>query len=81
MLILKMAWRNVWRNARRSTITIAAMTLAIGLIPFDPGEGRLGNRRCAKTEMDERLAQLLRAHADGRVMQKTLSLLPARSRK
>lgn len=29
MLILKMAWRNVWRNHRRSLITIAAMTLAL----------------------------------------------------
>ena len=27
--ILKMAWRNVWRNWRRSGITIAAMTLAL----------------------------------------------------
>lgn len=29
MNLLKMAWRNVWRNSRRSFITIAAMTLAL----------------------------------------------------
>ena len=29
MNVLKMAWRNVWRNHRRSGITIAAMTLAL----------------------------------------------------
>ncbi len=29
MSVFKMAWRNVWRNKRRSTVTIAAMTLAL----------------------------------------------------
>ena len=29
MKVLKMAWRNVWRNHRRSGITIAAMTIAL----------------------------------------------------
>ncbi|HMV65637.1 MAG TPA: ABC transporter permease [Myxococcota bacterium] len=29
MRLLVMAWRNVWRNSRRSTITIAAMALAV----------------------------------------------------
>lgn len=29
MNLVKMAWRNVWRNHRRSGITIAAMTLAL----------------------------------------------------
>ncbi len=29
MMLLKMAWRNVWRNHRRSSITIVAMTLAL----------------------------------------------------
>jgi len=27
----KMAWRNIWRNRRRTTVTIAAMTLAVFL--------------------------------------------------
>lgn len=31
MNILKMAWRNVWRNHRRSWITIAAMALALAV--------------------------------------------------
>src|SRR5215510_2423413 len=29
MSVFKMAWRNVWRNRRRSIVTIAAMTLAL----------------------------------------------------
>jgi ABC-type lipoprotein release transport system permease subunit len=29
MKILRMAWRNVWRNRRRSLVTISAMTLAL----------------------------------------------------
>ena len=29
MNIFTMAWRNVWRNTRRSLVTIAAMTLAL----------------------------------------------------
>ena len=29
MNIVRMAWRNVWRNHRRSLVTIAAMTLAL----------------------------------------------------
>ncbi|MFH1469230.1 MAG: FtsX-like permease family protein [Pseudomonadota bacterium] len=40
MNVFKMGWRNVWRNRRRSLVTIAAMTLALwvlllysGLIP------------------------------------------------
>jgi len=36
MLMLRMAWRNIWRNKRRSVVTIAAVvlaTLAAGLYP------------------------------------------------
>ena len=40
MNVFKMGWRNVWRNKRRSYVTIAAMTLALwvmllyaGIIP------------------------------------------------
>src|SRR5262245_57841568 len=29
MSVFKMAWRNVWRNRRRSLVTMAAMTLAL----------------------------------------------------
>ncbi|MFT5686584.1 MAG: putative ABC transport system permease protein [Myxococcota bacterium] len=31
MNVLRMAWRNVWRNRRRSMVTIAAMTLALSV--------------------------------------------------
>lgn len=31
MSIFKMAWRNVWRNTRRTNVTIAAMTLALAV--------------------------------------------------
>ena len=29
MSVFKMAWRNLWRNRRRSIVTISAMTLAL----------------------------------------------------
>jgi len=29
MILFRLAWRNVWRNSRRSFITIAAMALAL----------------------------------------------------
>ena len=29
MNVLKMAWRNVWRNRRRTLVTVAAMTLGL----------------------------------------------------
>ena len=31
MMLLKLAWRNVWRNKRRSVITIAMVALAVFL--------------------------------------------------
>jgi len=32
MNVFKMGWRNVWRNKRRSAVTIAAMTLALWVL-------------------------------------------------
>ena len=29
MQTLRMAWRNIWRNTRRTVVTIAAMSVAI----------------------------------------------------
>jgi len=64
MNVFRMGWRNVWRNKRRSLVTIAAMTLATwvqllyaGIIP-----GYLD-------VMEEGVTQLevgdLQIHADG----------------
>jgi len=45
MSLFKMAWRNVWRNPRRSVVTIAAMTLALWTMILYSGlvEGYLGS--------------------------------------
>lgn len=34
MIILRLAWRNIWRHPRRSGLTIAAITFAAGLLVF-----------------------------------------------
>jgi putative ABC transport system permease protein len=34
MPLLRIAWRNIWRNVRRSVITMTAMTLGVGAIVF-----------------------------------------------
>ena len=45
MGILKMAWRNVWRNQRRTLVTIAAMSFALFVMILYAGlvEGYLRN--------------------------------------
>lgn len=37
MNLLSMSWRNVWRNSRRSTVTIAAMTFALWVLVLYSG--------------------------------------------
>ena len=33
-MLLRMAWRNLWRNVRRSLLTLSAMTLGVGAIIY-----------------------------------------------
>jgi putative ABC transport system permease protein len=44
-MILRLAWRNVWRNTRRSGVTLAAMTFALWVMVLYSGliEGYLAN--------------------------------------
>jgi hypothetical protein len=37
MSILRLAWRNVWRNSRRTTVTIAATTFALWVMVLYSG--------------------------------------------
>ncbi|MEE9614512.1 MAG: ABC transporter permease, partial [Thermodesulfobacteriota bacterium] len=34
MIVLKMAWRNVWRNLRRSLITVSAIGFGLSVLLF-----------------------------------------------
>ncbi len=40
-MLIQLAWRNIWRNKRRSLITLAAMTFGLfsGLVTFAVGDG------------------------------------------
>lgn len=54
MNVLQLAWRNVWRNTRRSAITISAMSLALGTALVYSGlvDGMLVDMARDVTEMD-----------------------------
>jgi putative ABC transport system permease protein len=59
-----MGWRNVWRNKRRSAVTIAAMTLALWVLLLYAGfiPGYLQNMEEGVTELEVGDIQI---HADG----------------
>lgn len=61
MQVLKLAWRNVWRNGRRSMITIAAMTLALVVELLYAGlvTGMFVDMQADVTEMDSGEIQVL----------------------
>ncbi|MCP4805780.1 MAG: ABC transporter permease [Proteobacteria bacterium] len=61
MNVLKMAWRNVWRNRRRSMITIVAMTLALSVELLYSGlvTGMFVDMENDVTEMDSGDIQVL----------------------
>ena len=64
MNVFKMGWRNVWRNKRRSAVTIAAMTLALWVLLLYAGfiPGYLENMEEGVTELEIGDIQI---HAEG----------------
>jgi putative ABC transport system permease protein len=54
MNIFKMGWRNVWRNKRRSFVTIAAMTLALWVMLLYAGiiPGYVNNMEQSVTQLE-----------------------------
>ncbi len=64
MKILRMAWRNLWRNGRRTLVTVAAMTLALWSMVLYTSlmEGMLGSMET--TLLDVELGEI-QVHADG----------------
>lgn len=58
MLLLKLAWRNIWRNVRRTAITLAALSLGVTAIV-----SLHSFREVAYTEMTRALTHGLMGHA------------------
>ena len=54
MSLLRMAWRNLWRNPRRSVVTTAAMTLALWVMLLYSGliEGYYQSMERSVTELE-----------------------------
>ena len=64
MKILRMAWRNLWRNGRRTLVTVGAMTLALWTMVIYTSlmQGMLGSME--STLLDVELGEI-QIHADG----------------
>lgn len=64
MKILRMAWRNLWRNGRRTLVTVGAMTLALWTMVIYTSlmQGMLGSME--RTLLDVELGEI-QIHADG----------------
>ena len=64
MSVVKMAWRNLWRNRRRTVVTIAAMTLAFASMVVYNGlvEGYMSNMERNIVDLEVGHIQI---HADG----------------
>ncbi|MDE2977319.1 MAG: ABC transporter permease [Acidobacteriota bacterium] len=64
MKILRMAWRNLWRNGRRTLVTVGAMTLALWAMVLYTSlmQGMLGSME--STLLDVELGEI-QIHADG----------------
>ena len=64
MKILRMAWRNLWRNGRRTLVTVGAMTLALWAMVLYTSlmQGMLGSME--STLLDVELGDF-QIHADG----------------
>ena len=64
MKVLRMAWRNLWRNGRRTLVTVGAMTLALWAMVLYTSlmQGMLGSME--STLLDVELGEI-QIHADG----------------
>ncbi|MCB9683092.1 MAG: ABC transporter permease [Alphaproteobacteria bacterium] len=64
MMLLRMAWRNVWRNTRRSVVTMASMAFALWVMVLYSGlvQGYLGAMEDDILEMEVGDLQI---HAEG----------------
>lgn len=64
MKLLRMAWRNLWRNSRRTLVTVGAMTLALWTMVLYTSlmEGMLGSME--STLLDVELGEI-QIHAEG----------------
>jgi ABC-type lipoprotein release transport system permease subunit len=63
-MLMRMAWRNIWRNPRRSLITLAAMTFTLTLMIVSSNLIEGMNRQMVGYAADRSLGHI-QAHAEG----------------